>query len=113
MLAFDAFLIEHRLFGVVLGVCVFLIIGLFHPLVIWAEYRFGVRSWWGFLLFGAMTGTACALVDSLFLSACLGVAAFSSFWSIREVFQQRGRVAKGWFPANPRRKTDPRQPKNK
>lgn len=104
MFDFDAFLISHRLFGVVLGVCVFLIIGLFHPLVVRAEYHFGVRAGWGFGLFGAAMGIACVLVDSLFLSACLGVTAFSSFWSIREVFQQRERVAKGWFPANPKRK---------
>jgi hypothetical protein len=108
---FDAFLIEHRLFGVVLGVCVFLIIGLFHPLVVRTEYRFGVRAGWGFLLFGLGVGTACVLVDSLFLSGCLGVTAFASFWSIREVFQQRDRVAKGWFPANPRKKGT--QPKNR
>jgi hypothetical protein len=30
-------------------------------------------------------------------SAC-GVFAFSSFWSIGELFQQRKRVEKGWFP---------------
>jgi hypothetical protein len=111
MHAFDAFLIYHRLFGLVLGVCIFLIIGLFHPLVIRGEYRFGVRCWWGFLLFGLGTGAACVWVDSLFLSACLGVIAFSSFWSIHEVFQQRDRVARGWFPANPKRQNS-RQPKN-
>ncbi|HAD56313.1 MAG TPA: DUF4491 domain-containing protein, partial [Alistipes sp.] len=29
----------------------------------------------------------------------------ASFWSILEVFQQRERVRKGWFPENPRRKS--------
>ncbi|MBR1946747.1 MAG: DUF4491 family protein, partial [Bacteroidaceae bacterium] len=29
---------------------------------------------------------------------------FSSFWSIGEVFAQKRRVEKGWFPANPKRK---------
>jgi hypothetical protein len=33
-----------------------------------------------------------------------GVTAFSSFWSIIEVFEQRERVRKGWFPENPKRK---------
>ncbi|MFA6780469.1 MAG: DUF4491 family protein, partial [Paludibacteraceae bacterium] len=28
----------------------------------------------------------------------MGVLAFSSFWSIGEVFEQRKRVEKGWFP---------------
>lgn len=32
----------------------------------------------------------------------LGVFAFSSLWTIKELFEQREpRVAKGWFPANP------------
>ena len=26
------------------------------------------------------------------------------FWSIKEVFEQRERVRKGWFPKNPKRK---------
>ncbi|MDE6270388.1 MAG: DUF4491 family protein, partial [Muribaculaceae bacterium] len=39
-------------------------------------------------------------------SALLGVTAFSSFWTILEIFEQRERVRKGWFPANPARKKD-------
>ena len=38
------------------------------------------------------------------LFTILGVIAFSSFWSIKEVFDQRKRVEKGWFPENPKRK---------
>ena len=37
-------------------------------------------------------------------SALLGVTAFSSFWSILEIFEQQERVRKGWFPRNPKRK---------
>jgi peptide methionine sulfoxide reductase MsrA len=33
----------------------------------------------------------------------MGVIAFSCFWSILEIFEQAKRVAKGWFPANPKR----------
>ena len=32
------FLIEYRLLGLFIGVCTFLIIGLFHPVVVKAEY---------------------------------------------------------------------------
>jgi peptide methionine sulfoxide reductase MsrA len=32
------------------------------------------------------------------LSTLLGVFAFSSFWGIREMFEQRKRVRKGWYP---------------
>ena len=95
---------ELNFLGVIIGVVTFLIIGLFHPLVIKAEYYIGVRSWWLFLLLGIVAGVFSLLVESLVLSIILGVVAFSSFWSIGEVFQQKKRVEKGWFPANPKKK---------
>ncbi len=90
--------------GIIIGVVTFLVIGLFHPLVIKAEYYIGVRSWWLFLLLGIFAGLASLLVADLTISIILGVVAFSSFWSIGEVFAQKKRVEKGWFPANPKRK---------
>lgn len=95
---------ELNFSGVEIGVATFLIIGLFHPLVIKAEYYIGVKSWWLFLLLGIVAGVASLLVHNLILSILLGVVAFSSFWSIGEVFEQRKRVQKGWFPKNPKRK---------
>ena len=90
--------------GRLIGVATFLIIGLFHPLVVKAEYHIGTRSWWLFLLFGLVSAVASLLVGNLVVSIILGVLAFSSFWSIGEVFQQKKRVEKGWFPANPKKK---------
>ena len=95
---------ELNFLGVIIGVATFLIIGLFHPLVIKAEYYIGVKSWWLFLLLGVLSAMASLLVANLILSILLGVVAFSSFWSIGEVFQQKKRVEKGWFPANPKKK---------
>lgn len=95
---------EMNFSGIIIGVATFLVIGLFHPLVIKAEYYIGVRSWWLFLLLGIAAGIASLLVTNLTLSIILGVVAFSSFWSIGEVFEQKKRVDKGWFPANPKRK---------
>ena len=95
---------ELNFSGVAIGVATFLIIGLFHPLVIKAEYYIGVKSWWIFLLLGVTTGIASLLVNNLIISILFGVFAFSSFWSIGEVFEQRKRVQKGWFPKNPHRK---------
>jgi len=43
-------------------------------------------------------------IDNVILSSLLGVFAFSSFWTIKEVFEQEERVQKGWFPKNPKRK---------
>ena len=96
---------ELNFSGIIIGVATFLVIGLFHPLVIKAEYYIGVKSWWLFLLLGIVSAVASLLVENLTLSILLGVVAFSSFWSIGEVFEQKKRVEKGWFPANPKKKS--------
>ncbi len=98
------FLQSHHLLGLFIGICTFLIIGLFHPVVVKCEYYFGTRCWWWFLILG-LAGVGVSLsVDDVTLATLSGVFAFSSFWTIKEVFEQRDRVAKGWFPANPKRR---------
>lgn len=87
--------------GLLVGLSTFLIIGLFHPLVIKAEYYIGVKSWIIFALAGVAFSIASLLIKGFILSIILGVVAFSSFWSILEVFEQRERVRKGWFPEGP------------
>jgi len=109
----DEFLISYKIFGLAVGGVTFLIIGLFHPLVIKAEYYMGVKSWWLFLVTGIICAALCLTVNPLWLSAVFGVTAFSSFWSILEIFQQKERVEKGWFPANPKRKYDTDKKQNK
>ena len=74
--------------GLLIGIVTFLIIGLFHPVVVKAEYYWGTKCWWIFLVLGIICG----------------VFAFSSFWTIKEIFEQEERVQKGWFPRNPKRK---------
>lgn len=104
--AITQFLQEWHLLGVSIGLCTFLIIGLFHPICIKSEYYFGTRCRVWFLVLGlVMCGIAVA-VDDVFLSTLAGVTGFSSFWTIKEVTEQRERVKKGWFPMNPRRKDD-------
>jgi uncharacterized membrane protein len=93
----------HNLTGLAIGLATFLIIGLFHPLVIKAEYHWGTRSWVVFLVIGVIGIALSVLCKSTFLSAIAGVFAFSSLWGIREIFQQAERVRKGWFPNNPKR----------
>ncbi len=90
--------------GVVLGLSSFLCIGMFHPIVIKAEYYFGTRCWWAFALVGLAALVFSLFADNTYASVILGVFAFSCFWSILEVFEQKKRVEKGWFPRNPRRK---------
>ncbi|MDE6145430.1 MAG: DUF4491 family protein [Muribaculaceae bacterium] len=89
--------------GLLIGASTFLIIGLFHPLVIKGEYYFGLKVNLAFALLGIASSIGALIVSSMFWSAILAVIAFSSFWSIKEVYEQQERVRKGWFPANPRR----------
>lgn len=92
--------------GILIGLVTFFCIGLFHPIVIKAEYYFGKQCWWAFLLAGTAFLGASLWVENDSLSIILGVISFSSFWSILEVFEQHQRVRKGWFPMNPRRKAE-------
>ena len=84
------FLTSHHLLGLVIGLATFLVIGIFHPIVIKAEYHLGTKCWW--------------VVDNVLAASIMGVTAFSCFWSILEVFHQQERVRKGWFPRNPKRR---------
>ena len=98
------FLNEYHLAGLFIGICTFLIIGLFHPVVVKAEYYWGTKCWWIFLILGIAGVIASLSIDNVILSSLLGVFACSSFWTMKEVFEQEERVQKGWFPKNPKRK---------
>lgn len=89
--------------GIIVGLMTFLTIGVFHPIVIKAEYHFGKGCWWLFLVAGIAFSIWSLFIESLIWSILVGVVAFSSFWSIHEVIAQDKRVKKGWFPANPKR----------
>ena len=82
------FLSEHHLTGLVIGICTFLIIGMFHPVVIKSEYYWGTKCWWFFLLLGIGGIIASVYVDNILIASLLGVFAFSSFWSIKEIFER-------------------------
>ena len=87
--------------GIIIGLATFLIIGVFHPIVVKAEYYLGTRCWWMFLLAGIIFGAISLIISNLIISTILGVTAFSCFWSILELKEQKERVRKGWFPAGP------------
>ena len=97
---------EYHLGGIVIGISTFLIIGLFHPIDIKAEYYWGTRCWWVFLFLGIIGIAGSLLIEDILVSSLLGVFSFSSFWTIKEIFDQRKRVLKGWFPMNPKRKDE-------
>lgn len=100
------FISEWHLEGLLIGLFTFLIIGLFHPLVIKGEYYFGRPVKWAFLAGGIVFLAATLWLGprSVTLSALCGVTAFSCFWSIKEVGEQVERVRQGRFPKNPKRR---------
>lgn len=99
------FIEAYNLTGIIIGLSTFLIIGVFHPLVIKGEYYFGVKCWWVFLLMGIAGIIGAFLIHNVILSSLCGVFGFSSLWGIGEIFDQRKRVEKGWFPKREKKKT--------
>ena len=89
--------------GIIIAVCTFLVIGLFHPIVLKTEYYTGTKYWWVLLVVGIGTIAAAFLIENVLISALHGVVGASSLWSIGELFEQRHRCEKGWFPKNPKR----------
>lgn len=93
-----------QLKGILIGLISFLSIGLFHPLVIKGEYYFSKKIWPVFGIFGILMLAVSLKVKNIVASAGTAVIGMSSFWSIKELYEQEQRVAKGWFPKNPNRK---------
>jgi hypothetical protein len=50
------------------------------------------------LLLGIIGVIISVAITNVIISTLCGVFAFSSFWSIKELFEQKERVKKGWFP---------------
>jgi hypothetical protein len=84
--------------GIILGLTSFLIIGLFHPLIIFVEYHFGTKPWPVFFIVGILLCGFSLFIENTILNVTFGLIAFCSFWSIKELFQQKKRVERGWFP---------------
>jgi len=104
MFAPEPLIITFNLEGFLVGLIAFLLIGVFHPVVIRVEYHYGKKVWPFFLITGVV-----ALLTSLFLeqrmfSVILGVLGFALFWSTLELFKQHERVLKGQARKNPNRK---------
>ena len=90
--------------GLIIGAVSFLIIGVFHPIVIKAEYYAGKGVWPVFLIVGIACIATSLFISNYIFSIILGLVGFSCLWSINEIIEQEERVEKGWFPANPKRK---------
>jgi len=93
-----------RFDGIIIGFVTFLIIGGLHPVVIKGEYYLGTKIWPAFLVVGIGSLVVALFAQSYILSTIMGVLGFSLLWSIHELFHQKKRVEKGWFPENPNKK---------
>lgn len=89
--------------GLIIGAISFLIIGIFHPIVIKCEYYFSEKVWPLFLIGGVIFCILSLFVNQIVISAALAVTGFTMLWSIGELKEQTERVRKGWFPQNPNR----------
>ena len=90
--------------GIIIAVCTFLTIGIWHPIVIKTEYYYGTRPWVAYLVTGIVCIVGALFIENMLLSAIVGVFGASALWGIGELFSQKKRVEKGWFPMNPKRK---------
>lgn len=89
--------------GVILGLATIGIFEFSHKLVIWGEYYWGRKVWCAFLAVGLASLLGSMLVKDVLYAAILAVWGFCCLWGIGEVIKQTQRVAKGWFPKNPKR----------
>ncbi|MDR1531880.1 MAG: DUF4491 family protein [Clostridiales bacterium] len=89
--------------GVFIGIMAFAIIGFFHPIIIKVEYYFTDKVWPVFLIVGIAAVVLSCFIKQTLVSAFLGIFGCTALWSIHELKQQTARVAKGWFPKNPKR----------
>ena len=78
--------------GIIIAICTFLTIGIWHPIVIKTEYHWGTRP--------------ALFIENTIVSSVVGVFGASALWGIGELFSQKKRVQKGWFPMNPKRRDE-------
>ena len=72
--------------GIIIGGISFFTIGVFHPLIIYGEYHFGIKLWLVFLFAGIILCAISLFVENTVFIGALGILAFSCFWSIVESF---------------------------
>jgi len=90
--------------GIIIAASTFLAIGIWHPIVIKTEYYWGTRPWIIYLIVGLACVAGALFIENAILSSVVGVFGASALWGIGELFEQKKRVERGWFPKNPNRK---------
>lgn len=89
--------------SIIIGFATFLIIGIFHPIVIKGEYYFSKNIWPLFVLTAFILFYFALTVQNIVIASILSITAFTCLWSVKELFEQEERVLKGHAPKNPKR----------
>lgn len=92
------FLNNYNLLGLAIGLATFLVIGLFHPLVIKGEYYFGVKIWKAFLSLGIACCLLACIIDNIFWSTIMGVLDFPHFGELARCLSNGNELRKDGFP---------------
>ena len=92
---------ELNLEGIAVGGASLLVIGAFHPLVIWCEYHFSQKIWPLFLLCGLICLGLALFVQGLLYPFGTCGCGFSLEHPGTERTSAAGNA--GWFPKNPKR----------
>ena len=91
-------------YGIIMGLVMLVATGIGHVLVIKGEYHWGIKIWPLFFIVGGSCLVTSCFVNNLCLSGSLGITGVTFLWGILELFHQKRRVEKGWFPK--KNKTD-------
>lgn len=83
---------ELNIQGFLVGLFAFFLIGIFHPIVIKVERKFGKEVWPFFFIPGIVLVILSLVIKHTLTSVGMGVLAFALFWSTIELFKQYKRV---------------------
>jgi hypothetical protein len=89
-----------NLFGLILGIMIFFIIGLGFVWVIRGERYFGYLWWPYFMGLGILLIFGSLFLANDWLSALIGALGASFAWGSTELKEQAIRAELGWFPFN-------------
>ena len=59
--------------GIIIAICTFITIGIWHPIVIKTEYHWGTRPWSVYLVVGLACLVAALFIENTLVSAVVGV----------------------------------------
>ena len=76
--------------GITIAVMTFLTIGIWHPIVIKTEYRWGTRPWIAYLLVGLCCIVGALFVENIYMSSFLGSGASANSSHRRNASRKAG-----------------------